>query len=599
MTDQPVPQAPAAAPATPVPPPVPGRRLARHGYAVLALVCLLLWAPGILSLPALDRDESRFAESSRQMLDSGNYVDIRFGQVPRYKKPVGIYWLQAAATAIAGPLTGHAGDHSRIWTYRLPSLLGGMAAAMLTFWCGALFSAEAGLFAGLLVAASLLLTGEANQATTDAALLATVMFTQGVLLRSWRAAREGANVPAPSPGLVMAGWAALALGILLKGPVTPGVAIVTIAVLAGWERWQKKKFDLAWLAATRPLRGIALAVAITAPWLIAITIQSHGAFFQQSLGGDFAAKVAEGQEGHGAPPGYYLLASSLTFWPAILFVLPGIGLAVTRRAEPGVRFLIAWAAGWWLLVELVPTKLPNYVLPSLPPLAILAALWLTAAKDQQSDATGWRRVLPFVAAAQALLGLAALSAAPFLLPARFGSGDAPWPFLAAAGLGGLLGLVGLILVLAGRRATALAFTMAAALILIPNLTSGIAPVLTQFWFSQSLAQTVSKDRQPYDPPPMLAGYEEPSLVFALGADVALTDGRGAAELGLAKGGLALVDDAERPSFLARLAELQGNADALDAVSGFDYSRGRTAHVTLYRVAPLTPVTHPLTDPLAR
>lgn len=600
MTDQPAPQAPAADVTVPAPPPAPGlvAWLARHGYAVLALVCLLLWAPGILSLPALDRDESRFAESSRQMLDSGNYVDIRFGQVPRYKKPVGIYWLQAATTAIAGPLTGDIGDHSRIWTYRLPSLLGGMAAAMLTFWCGSLFSAEAGpeigLFAGLLVAASLLLTGEATQATTDAALLATVMLTQGVLFRLWRAAREG--VDAPSLKLVMAGWAALAVGILLKGPVTPGVAAMTLIVLIGWERWEKKKFDLAWLAATRPLRGVALAVVITAPWLIAIAIQSHGAFFQQSLGGDFAAKVAEGQEGHGAPPGYYLLVSSLTFWPAILFVLPGIGLAMTRRSEAPIRFLIAWAAGWWLLVELVPTKLPNYVLPSLPPLAILAALWLTAAppKGQQSNETGWRRFLPLIAAAQAVAGLAALSAAPFLLPARFGGGDAPWPFLVAAGLGGLLGLVGLILLLTGRRTGALAFTMAASLILIPNLTSGIAPLLTQFWFSRSLAQAVAKDRQPYDPPPRLAGYEEPSLVFALGADVALTDGRGAAELGLARGGLALVDDAERPSFLARLAELQGDADAVDAMYGFNYSRGRTTHVTLYRIAPLTPVTRPLT-----
>ena len=595
MTDQPVPHAPAATPTDP--PPVPGRWLARHGYAVLALVCLLLWAPGILSLPALDRDESRFAESSRQMLDSGNYVDIRFGQVPRYKKPVGIYWLQAAATAIAGPLTGRIGDHSRIWTYRLPSLLGAMAAVLLTFQCGALFSAEAGpevgLFAGLLVAASLLLTGEATQATTDAALLATVMLTQGVLLRLWRAARD--NAPPPSLRLVMAGWAALAVGILLKGPVTPGVAMVTLAVLIGWERWEKKKFYLAWLASTRPWRGLALAVVITAPWLIAIAIQSHGAFFQQSLGGDFAAKVAEGQEGHGAPPGYYLLVSSLTFWPAILFVLPGIGVGVTRRAEPGVRFLLAWAAGWWLLVELVPTKLPNYVLPSLPPLAILASLWLIAAEG--SDESGWRRFLPVVAAAQAVLGLAALGAASFFLPARFGAG-APWPLLAAAALGGFLGLVGLILVLVGRRVGALAFTMAAALILIPNLTSGIGPLLTQLWLSQRLAQTVANDRQPYDPPPILAGYAEPSMVFALGADVALTDGKGAAEQGLVRGGLALVDDAERPAFLARLAELQGNADALDALSGFNYSRGRTTHVTLYRVAPLDPITRPLTPPLA-
>ena len=97
---------------------------------LLALLCLLLWLPGILSLPALDRDESRFAQSSRQMLDSGNFVDIRFGQVPRYKKPVGIYWLQAAATAVAGHIQDIDGDHSQIWTYRLPSLLGGIAAVL-------------------------------------------------------------------------------------------------------------------------------------------------------------------------------------------------------------------------------------------------------------------------------------------------------------------------------------------------------------------------------------------------------------------------------------------------------------------------------------
>src|SRR5580658_10408558 len=97
--------------------------LARRPYAALLLFCVLLWTPGIVSLPALDRDESRFAQASRQMLESGNFVDIRFGHVPRYKKPVGIYWLQATATSIAG-----GGRDDQIWTYRLPSLLGAIAA---------------------------------------------------------------------------------------------------------------------------------------------------------------------------------------------------------------------------------------------------------------------------------------------------------------------------------------------------------------------------------------------------------------------------------------------------------------------------------------
>src|SRR5471030_2331122 len=82
------------------------RFLGRHPAPILTILCLLLWLPGVVSLPALDRDESRFAQSSRQMLDSGNFVDIRLGRVPRYKKPVGIYWLQAATTAIAAPFVG-------------------------------------------------------------------------------------------------------------------------------------------------------------------------------------------------------------------------------------------------------------------------------------------------------------------------------------------------------------------------------------------------------------------------------------------------------------------------------------------------------------
>src|SRR5689334_20876750 len=88
--------------------------LARRPAATLGLLFLLLWSPALLSLPPLDRDESRFAQSSSQMLASGNFIDIRFGHVARYKKPIGIYWLQAASTAIAGM-----GDRSHIWTYRL------------------------------------------------------------------------------------------------------------------------------------------------------------------------------------------------------------------------------------------------------------------------------------------------------------------------------------------------------------------------------------------------------------------------------------------------------------------------------------------------
>ena len=81
---------------------------------------------GSSSLPPLDRDESRFAQASKQMIESGNYVDIRYSVGPRYKKPVGIYWLEAASTlAFSKP------PYNEIWTYRLPSLIG---ASWRCFW---------------------------------------------------------------------------------------------------------------------------------------------------------------------------------------------------------------------------------------------------------------------------------------------------------------------------------------------------------------------------------------------------------------------------------------------------------------------------------
>src|SRR3954454_7792836 len=132
------------------------RRLARTPTPVLTLLCLLAWLPGLFALPALDRDESRFAQASKQMIETGDYIDIRFSTVPRYNKPVGIYWLQAAATRALG----HA-PYNAISTYRLPSLLGGLLAVLLTYWGVRAFAPrETALMAAALLGLTVLLTGE-------------------------------------------------------------------------------------------------------------------------------------------------------------------------------------------------------------------------------------------------------------------------------------------------------------------------------------------------------------------------------------------------------------------------------------------------------
>ena len=89
---------------------------------LLVLAAALFFLPGITSLPPTDRDEARYIQATKQMLETGNYVDIRFQQEPRYKKPIGIYWLQVASRSVFS-----GADSRAVWPYRIPSFLGALA----------------------------------------------------------------------------------------------------------------------------------------------------------------------------------------------------------------------------------------------------------------------------------------------------------------------------------------------------------------------------------------------------------------------------------------------------------------------------------------
>ena len=549
--------------------------LSRRPRLILTVFCLVLWAPGIFSLPPLDRDESRFAQASKQMLESGDLVDIRFGAVPRYKKPVGIYWMQAATTTIAG-----LGDRSHIWTYRLPSLFGAIAAVWFAFWCArALATAEVAFAAAALLAGTLLLTAEATIATTDAVLLACVLGTQGMLLRAYLAIK--ANGPRVGWPLALAGWAALGLGVLVKGPAVLAVPAVTMIALSLWDR------DAGWLRATKPVTGVLIVVLIAAPWLIAIAVKSHGLFFEQSLGQDFATKLQGGQESHGAPPGYFLALVSVTFWPAILFLLPALAAAIRDYKEPVMRFLLVWAATW-VMFELVPTKLPHYVLPTYPALAIMGAVW--AGKVREAEPV-WQKVLFYAAPVQFALAAAALAAAPIILSGKYGAGSEWWVLVPVCIFAGLA-LAAVVAYLRRTHLAAVLCAITAPVVLYPALTAGVAPGLTALWVSPRAAVAERALSRPGDPPPALAGYVEPSLVFLLGTETRQTDGHGAADAGAAQGGLALVEDREAGAFKARLAELEADATEVGAVDGFNYSRGRKVHIRVYRVTPVRDVPPP-------
>src|SRR5581483_4146567 len=113
-------------------------------------------------IPPVDRDEARFAQATKQMLETGDYLDIRFQEQTRYKKPVGIYWLQATIVKTAETI-GVSNARSRIAAYRIPSLVGAIGAVILTYWTALAFvSRRAAMLAAMMMATSLLLGAEAR-----------------------------------------------------------------------------------------------------------------------------------------------------------------------------------------------------------------------------------------------------------------------------------------------------------------------------------------------------------------------------------------------------------------------------------------------------
>jgi 4-amino-4-deoxy-L-arabinose transferase-like glycosyltransferase len=161
--------------------------------AILVLVSLILFLPGFFQIPPVDRDEAYFAQATKQMIETGDYVDIRYQDDIRYRKPVGIYWLQAAVVKTAEILR-FPDARNTIWLYRIPSLLGAVGAVLATYWCGLAFVSRRGaILAALMMAASTLLGGEARLAKTDAVLLFTIIAAMGVLARAYLSPRDAGS----------------------------------------------------------------------------------------------------------------------------------------------------------------------------------------------------------------------------------------------------------------------------------------------------------------------------------------------------------------------------------------------------------------------
>jgi hypothetical protein len=536
----------------------------KHPYRVLVVLCLVLWLPGFFSLPPGDRDESRFVQASKQMLETGDFVRIQNGAEARNRKPIGIHWLQvpfAAAAQAAGMA-----QENPVWPYRIPSLLGGLAAVLATFALGErLLDRRAALLGAGMLAASVLLVVEVHIAKTDAALLGTTTVAMLLLGRAYVA-------PAGFSRRAAAGfWLAMGLGVLLKGPITPMVAGLATLWLVVTDR--ARPGGASWLRELRAGWGVPLMLLVVIPWFVAIGVATEGRFFSDAVGGDLGRKLTSGDESHWGPPGLHLLLTVLLVFPASAALPAGL---VWLRRETGRarRFLLAWIVPAWIVFEAAPTKLPHYTLPLYPALCLVLAAGVCAlpAAGPVAGSPVRRRI----GRGFALLGCALLTgaavAAPMVLhlsPAR------AWLLAVPAAIA--VPCLGLFATRATRPERVWAAVLAAPL-LYWTVLGWELPRLTPLWISPRVAAAL----HPADKVAAV-GYAEPSLMVLGGTGIQFLRTEEAVQA-LADGTVNTLVVGNRD-----LAAVQAQAAAqaiplrTDAsVEGFNYSRGRAVTLSVMR-----------------
>lgn len=536
-----------------------------RAMAALLLLCLALYLPGFSTLAVTDRDEGRYSQASTQMLETGDLIDIRLQEEPRYKKPIGIYWLQAASTAVFGDM-----QDRHIWTYRIPSLLGAILAVLATWWAGRpVFGRRAALLGAALFAACVGMAIEARIAKTDAVLILCVVLTQGALLRLYLFRQPRAE----TVGLAALFWVSLAAGILIKGPVAPLITALTLAALLIFDRQRN------WLGRMHLVWGVPLLLVLVLPWFIAIGVISNGEFYALSLGEDFALKVKQAQEDHWGPPGSYFIAFWWTFWPGALIATAGAVIWMWRkRASRRVLFLFGWVVPYWLILEVVPTKLPHYIYPVYPAIALAAAWALTSAtlrgvipmRTYKQGAALWLFV--------GILQAGAFAGAMWLF-------ETP-PTVLSVVLAAIFAVCApLVVIAAWQRAyhAAIALALVSAFASHAGIIGEVIPRLKPIWNSERIAEMRADLKPCYSGPVALSSYHEPSAVFHLGTDTRLVGGEAAGRwLGEQAGRLAFITQDAQARFERGLA--QSNAPVTGPIAcftGFNMNGGDVLRFRVY------------------
>jgi 4-amino-4-deoxy-L-arabinose transferase-like glycosyltransferase len=399
-------------------------------------------------------------------------------------------------------------------------------------------------------------------------LLAAVVLAQGALARLYlfRAALQH------MVSIAAVFWVALGLGILLKGPVAPGLAVLTLLTIVIFDR------DRAWLRNLHVAWGLPVMLTITLPWFIAIGVVSDWEFFRLAFIDDFAMKLGGGQEKHWGPPGFYFVLFWWSFWPAALVVTSGAALWLWRnRLRRRALFLLAWIVPFWLVLETTPTKLPHYAMILYPAIAMGAA-WVL----REVVLTGQMRLRSYRHGAALWLFVAALQFA-FLAFLHVYFRIAPSVWLLPLALGVILSALACARAAwTGYFHAALTAALLTAILLYAAVFRFVLPAMEPVWISRQLVEAVSALRPCTSGPIILTRYREPSAVFLLGTDTRfMKPGEANITISQGKADLALM----RTKDAERLPLVDPSPRAVACIDGFNVNGGRHLQLQLVTAKP--------------
>ncbi|CAA0117060.1 Undecaprenyl phosphate-alpha-4-amino-4-deoxy-L-arabinose arabinosyl transferase [BD1-7 clade bacterium] len=336
------------------------RRLHQLAYSPWLIVIAFLVAVviGLGATPLFDVDEGAFSEATREMLVSGNWAATYLNGVPRYDKPILIYWFQALSVSALG-------QHE--WAYRLPSaLFCGLWVAVLVSFAREQLGKHRAVIAGLFLV-NILWVGMIGRAAIADALLNLILSL--TLFDIWRYYQK------PKLGTLLRVFAWMGLGFLTKGPV----AIVIPAAVSLIFFTSRAQLMVLLRAFFHPL-GWCVFLLIILPWLWLVYQDQGIGFFKGFFIDHNLERFSSTKEGHGGNLLYYVLTFPLVVLPFTGLLLRPLRYLKAYWARPFERYCLIWMAVILTIFSVSQTQLPHYVLNAVTPFALLSARYATRFK---------------------------------------------------------------------------------------------------------------------------------------------------------------------------------------------------------------------------